>query len=164
MKWFLDTEFNEDGRTIELISIGLVSSAGDSYYAVSGEFDESACNDWVKAHVLPSLVPQSKRKPRWVIASEIRRRVLDAGKPEFWAYFADYDWVALCQLYGRMVDLPEGFPFYCNDIKQLMHEHQIKKHQLPFQDPSSEHNALADAEWNRSAYTAIRRIISTRKS
>lgn len=36
----------------------------------------------------------------------------------FYGYFSDYDWVVFCQLFGRMVDLPKGFPMYCIDLKQ----------------------------------------------
>src|SRR4051812_11038169 len=34
MKYFYDTEFLEDGQTIELISIGIVAEDGREYYAV----------------------------------------------------------------------------------------------------------------------------------
>lgn len=155
-RWFLDTEFNEDGRTIDLISIGLVSENGlvDRLWC-SSEFDEDACNDWVKAKVLPHLPPPAARVPRAQIAEELRTLVLDGTKPEFWAYFADYDWVALCQLYGRMVDLPDGFPFYCRDVKQLMSELGVSKEQLPAQS-GAEHDALSDARWAREAWLALR--------
>jgi hypothetical protein len=75
--------------------------------------------------------------------------------PEVWGYFADYDWVALCQLYGRMVDLPKGFPFWCRDLKQLMNERGIEKADLPPEDPTTEHDALADARWIRAAHHHI---------
>lgn len=39
---------------------------------------------------------------------------------KFHAYYADYDWVVFCWLFGRMIDLPKGFPMYCVDIKQIM--------------------------------------------
>lgn len=151
-RWFYDTEFHEDGRTIDLISIALVSDTGGEYYAVSSEFNEAACNDWVKANVLPHLPPRETWKPRAVIAAEIRDLLLRGGdKPELWAYFGDYDHVALCQLYGRMVDLPKGFPFYTLDLKQMMRAHGVSKEQLPVQS-GTEHDALADARWNLAAY------------
>lgn len=43
-------------------------------------------------------------------------------KPEFYAYYADYDWVVFCWLFGRMIDLPKGFPMYCIDLKQALDE------------------------------------------
>lgn len=148
-QWFFDTEFNEDGRTIELISIGLVSRDGREYYAVSSEFDANACNDWVKANVLPLLPPE--RKSRGRMASEIRELVLGNGeKPEFWAYFADYDWVVLCQLFGRMVDLPKGFPMWCRDLKQRMADRGVAREWLPPQTGAA-HSAIDDARWVREA-------------
>lgn len=71
------------------------------------------------------------------------------GPPEIWGYFADYDWVAVCQLFGTMMDLPWGWPMYCRDIKQWCD--MLGNPQLPEQG-KGEHNALADARWNRTAW------------
>lgn len=40
--------------------------------------------------------------------------------PEFYSYFADYDWVVFCWLFGKMIDLPKDFPKYCRDLKQTL--------------------------------------------
>jgi hypothetical protein len=152
-RWFLDTEFNEDGRTIELISIALVSEDGREYYAVSAEFDPDACNDWVKANVLPHL--PAFRMSRAQIAEQVSALLLwDGSKPEIWAYFADYDWVALCQLFGPMVALPEGFPMFCMDLKQLMASEGISRDDLPAQSGAA-HDAREDARWVRDAHRSI---------
>lgn len=47
---------------------------------------------------------------------------LKANPPKFYGYYCDYDWVLLCSLFGRMIDLPKGFPMYCNDLKQSFDE------------------------------------------
>ena len=39
MRFFYDCEFIEDGRTIDLVSIGVVDENGREFYAVSTEFD-----------------------------------------------------------------------------------------------------------------------------
>ena len=66
--------------------------------------------------------------------------------PQFYAYYADYDWVVFCWIFGRMIDLPKGFPMYCRDLKQIMDEKGLskdwKKDYCP--DPIGEHNALID--------------------
>ena len=41
---------------------------------------------------------------------------------KFFAFFADYDWVLFCSLFGSMNDLPKGFPWYCRDLKQMLDE------------------------------------------
>ena len=55
-KYFYDTEFIEDGKTIDLISIGIVCEDGREYYAQSVEFDESKASEWVKENVLNGLI------------------------------------------------------------------------------------------------------------
>jgi hypothetical protein len=145
MRFWFDTEFIEDGKTIDLMSIGIVSEDGRSYYAEVEECDLTKANDWVKANVIPHL--SGKKKFRDVIAWEI---VAFMGeKPEIWAYYADYDWVALCQLFGTMMNLPKGWPMYCRDVKQLCDSRGNPK--LPEQK-SQEHNALADAIWTKEAW------------
>ena len=52
MRFFYDSEFIEDGRTIELISIGVVAEDGREYYAVSSEFDPSRAGDWVRGNAV----------------------------------------------------------------------------------------------------------------
>ena len=51
MRFFYDTEFIEDGATIELVSIGIVAEDGREYYAVSTDADHSRANAWVKENV-----------------------------------------------------------------------------------------------------------------
>lgn len=138
MKIYFDTEFIENGRTIDLLSIGMVREDGAEFYAELYEADRSRASDWVKENVLPSLTGPVKL--RRVVAEMIIEFAGD--NPEFWAWYADYDWVALCQLYGRMIDLPPGWPMYCRDYKQTCDEQGLQLVQQ-----NSKHNALGDARW-----------------
>lgn len=177
MKYFYDTEFIEDGKTIELLSIGIVSEDGRKLYCESNEADLSKADDWVKENVISQLWHKQKDKSRYnewiktnsggfmsrrVIAHKIKKfcDIEKYGKPEFWAYYADYDHVVLCQLFGKMINLPEGWPMYTNDIKQLCMS--IGNPKLPEQ-PNNEHNALADAEWCKEAYYYIMQYNNTFK-
>lgn len=59
------------------------------------------------------------------IASEIKDFVIkntESSFPKFYGYYADYDWVLFCSLYGKMINLPIEFPYFCYDIKQIMNE------------------------------------------
>lgn len=99
--------------------------------------------------------------------------------PEFYAYYADYDWVVFCWLFGRMVDLPKGFPMYCIDLKQeldrkveltdgygkvklrtLTVEEKLKflKDTKEYPKQTNEHNALADAKWNYELYKFLKQL------
>lgn len=42
--------------------------------------------------------------------------------PIFYGYYSAYDHVALCWLFGKMIDLPKGFPMYTIDLKQMLDE------------------------------------------
>ena len=48
MRFFYDTEFIDNGRTIELISIGVAAEDGREYYAVSTEFHPEQAGRWVR--------------------------------------------------------------------------------------------------------------------
>lgn len=166
MRYFLDTEFTEDGRTIDLISIGIVAEDGREFYAESTEADLSKASEWVQENVLPHLWSrQSDQRAAnaWsrdgghgglLTRSAIKRELLDyvaeAGEsPEFWGYYADYDWVAVAQLFGTMMDLPADWPMFCMDLKQ--EAVRLGNPTLPEQS-SAEHHALADARWNQQVY------------
>lgn len=153
--YLFDTEFIEDGRTIELISIGVVCEDGRELYAENADARLWRANDWVRENVLPHLVGEPARRLPMQIADDLVAFVrAGEGSPEFWAYYADYDWVALCQLFGRMVDLPKGFPMYCLDLRQEWRR-LPEVQRPPFE--GAEHHALADARWNRLLWEALGR-------
>ena len=86
--------------------------------------------------------------------------------PKFYGYYSDYDWVVFCWLFGKMIDLPKGFPMYCIDLKQILDEmpdrpkHTIFgyrtvediKSDVDYPKQTNEHNALADAKWTYELY------------
>ncbi|MDX3455073.1 3'-5' exoribonuclease [Streptomyces sp. ME02-8801-2C] len=172
MRIFYDTEFVENGTTIDLVSIGMVAEDGRELYAVSSEFDSSKLliNPWLVDNVWPSLptkpCPAGHRclsrgkghldydHPDVDSRAQIARRVRDfvlgtdpeqLPHVELWAWYGAYDHVALAQLFGRMIDLPEGMPMWTNDLRQECE--RLGNPQLPEQ-PDGLHNALADARHN----------------
>lgn len=145
MKIWFDTEFIEDGKTIDLISIGAVREDGAQFYRENINCDFTRASEWVRANVLPHLT--GSQMGRRQLARDLQDFV--GEKPEFWGYYADYDWVVLCQLFGTMMDLPKGWPMYCRDLKQLCDS--LGNPKLPEQG-KDEHHALGDARWNKLAY------------
>jgi len=55
LKVFFDTEFTGLHQNTTLISIGLVSERGDTFYAEFSDYDRSQCDDWIKCNVLSKL-------------------------------------------------------------------------------------------------------------
>lgn len=118
MKYFLDTEFIDNGTTIDLISIGIVAEDGREYYAQNLDTHFDGASYWVQENVLAKLENREYWRFREGESKPWRRRgqmALDIdefcnaaayGRPEFWAYYGAYDWVAVCQLFGTMMKLP----------------------------------------------------------
>jgi len=157
-RYFYDTEFNEDGFSVDLISIGIVADDGREYYAVSSEALLHRANLFVRQHVLPQLPRYGDRawKDRAVIADEVRsflRPRVPGGRVELWAYYAAYDHLALCQLYGTMLKFPAHLPKYTSDLKQ--YSRMLGNPEHPAQG-KGEHDALADARWNKQLYAFLR--------
>jgi hypothetical protein len=155
MRFFYDTEFLEDGKTIDLISIGIVREDGAEYYAVNADADwERILDDeWLVKHVVSQLAHPITYLPKWKIAMQVRDFLLSGETPpQLWAWYAAYDHVALAQLFGKMIDLPEGIPMYTNDLKQVVGLRGLKG--LPEQ-AAGEHNALADAHHARAMFEWI---------
>ena len=147
-----------------------------------------------------------------------KSKSLELYPPKFYAYFADYDWVVFCWLFGKMIDLPKRFPMYCIDLKQELDNKlkvtniesklwgllddidtasdifkpdnkskyvkyiysKLKHHELLHSDgydivskyrnldeikaledypkQTNEHNALADAKWNKRLYNFLENL------
>lgn len=172
MKIHYDCEFIEDGRTIDLISIGMVAEDGRELYAVNRDapWKRIKKHDWLMANVVPRLpqphgdwilhMPKSwlidfhnpAVKPREAIRDEVKAFIEHTPKAELWAWYGAYDHVCYAQLFGKMIDLPEGFPMHTNDLKQ--EAERLGNPTLPKQG-SGVHNALADALWVRDSFAAL---------
>lgn len=95
------------------------------------------------------------------------------AQPDFYGYYADYDWVLLCSLFGTMMNLPEGFPMYCIDMKQMLDSKAKARYKCgdnkssielavahmkthpDYPKQSNEHDAISDARWNRDLYNFL---------
>lgn len=154
-RYFYDTEFIEDGHTIDLVSIAVVDEWGREYYAVSTEFDPDKAINWVRRHVLDKL--PSPAHSAWRSRAEIRETLLDfltepKERIELWAWFAAYDHVALCQLWGPMTALPRSLPRLTKDLRQLWE--QLGKPTVPSAGDDA-HDALTDARLNLRRWRAM---------
>lgn len=198
--------FGKCRHFIDLISIGIVCEDGREYYAISNEFNPKDADKWVKENVIAKLEkrykkhfderdvfnPQIHLEDLWKSNEQIKKELLEffgcwqddfyyrsPENIEVYAYYADYDWVVFCSLFGRMIDLPKGFPMYCKDLKQTMDENAdyllavqknlndgfcketglfLLKNKIGFPRQKEEHNALYDARWNFELYKFLQTI------
>jgi len=180
MKIFYDAEFFENGETIKLISLGMVREDGKELYLINSNLvvlREAYKNDWIRKNVirhLPALVwpgddPEDPEQLNWNCAhpdfkkiffphgqfgikEQVKNFIRDTPNPELWAWYGAYDHVVYAQLFGRMIDLPAGFPMFTHELKQLVDTDP--GFILPEQAVGA-HNALADARWDKEVYDAF---------
>jgi hypothetical protein len=157
MKYFIDTEFIDDGKTIDLVSIGIVTENGDTYYAESNEYDASKADDWVVENVLTKLV--GNPKPNIQIGSEIIDFVEETCNHEnieLYGWFSAWDFLLLIRLVsttGKLLDTPPSWPQRCTDLAQSLQDNPFVNN-MPAK-PENAHNALDDAQWNKQVWSAI---------
>lgn len=163
MKIYYDTEFIEDGETIDLISIGMAAEDGRELYLINSDpaiISRAYEHDWLRQNVLPSLPVKLSGigklwdwdtahrdwdavKMRERIAVEVQRFIQATPDPQLWAWYGAYDHVVLCQQWGPMISKPEGIPMFTHDLKQ--EAERRGNPDLPAMPGVAEHNALSDA-------------------
>lgn len=182
---------------IDMISVGIYAEDDRSLHLISNEYRYKDANQWVKDNVLIPLYIQTVHGDsrnqcqadnfQHIFGHSnnfIRQEIADffgcqredgvwyaPEGIEVYGYYADYDWVLLCSLFGRMIDLPKGFPMYCIDLKQMLDSKADKdgyyrydnstvslgalKNYDAYPCQQNEHNALSDAKWNRDLYNFL---------
>lgn len=180
MKLFFDTEFTGLHKDTTLISIGIVSEDGKSFYAEFTDYKKQQCDDWIKKNVIANLKYFSDR---WYYESESKVRVKDDKSTigmclmnwlsqfdtiEFVSDVCHYDFVLLIDLFGTAWNLPKNVAPVCHDINQdiaryynisqkeafdMSREEILEAHKEPiFGD---KHNALYDAEVIEKIYNIV---------
>jgi hypothetical protein len=119
MRCCFDCEFIDRGRHgIGLLTIGIVREDGATFYA---EIDDEPTDDaspWVREHVLAIMGREGVMvAPRAEVAAAVVR--FAGPNPQWWAYYDQYDWVALSGLYGTLIDRPSTWPMRCRDVAEL---------------------------------------------
>jgi hypothetical protein len=152
MRVFFDFEFIENGdqHPIIPVSIGIVREDERAYYAEFKDVDWSLANPWVITNVKPHLYKYEHQiKSKEQITQDIIEFV--GKEPEFWGYYADYDWVILCGMYGSMMNRPDSWPMRSLDIEQYMWHLGLSSEDIPVTNVG-EHDALNDAHYNHELF------------
>lgn len=154
--YYLDTEFDQTGPTVELISLALVCEDGRELYLLNPEVRPT--DPWLIQNVMQAVyavdrLPDVLYTDSWSFAI---RNFIGDDRPRFWAYYAAHDWFLFSRLFGTFDQFPDRFPQLCFDIEQYRHFAYAMGRTiiLPAQN-STKHNALNDARWCRDAHRTI---------
>lgn len=159
-KIFYDTEFIDNGSTIDLISIGMIAENGEEFYRINEGLSlfKLSRQPWHMENTVPTLpiatLPGGKLEwddshadftlimPKAEVKADVYDFILRhtpiGGQVELWAWYGAYDHVALAQLWGPMNELPRIVPMYTNDLKQEMSrvEKKLNTNRLHFDMPT----------------------------
>ena len=168
---YYDTEFIDDGYTIEPISIGMITDDGSSLYRICASqetLQRASSIPWLYENVVTNLPVVLRRKGDTVVpvidpehpdfanlaslgdtATDVAEFILSQPKPRLWADYGAYDHVLLAQLFGPMIEMPKGIPWFTHDLRTLMEFAGVTHKELPkLEIPATggrPHNALFDA-------------------
>lgn len=133
MKIFFDTEFTGLHKDTTLISIGLISEDGKSFYAELNDYDKDQCDDWIKKNVIDNLELTDLLGKNFVnaygwqesvgnkneIRYELKKWLSQFSEVQFVSDVSHYDFVLLIDLLGSTAfDLPKNVCPSCHDINQ----------------------------------------------
>lgn len=176
MKVFFDTEFTGLHQSTTLISIGMVSEDGRTFYAELNDYDEKQIDEWLSTNVIANLLfeappegqqehwMQSKVSPErslhqaWNLEMRGNREEVKNGieewltqfdQVEVWSDCLSYDWVLFNQLFGHAFNIPKNVYYIPFDICTLFKIKGIDPdiNREEFSGFEGEkHNALHDAK------------------
>jgi len=145
MKVFLDTEFTGLHQGTMLISIGMVSKNGRTFYAEFNDYDKSQIDEWLQKNVIGNLLfedvdghylitKDKNNKSEDIMngfsmelngsTTEIKEALIiwlsQFEQAEIWSDCLAYDWVLFCQIFGHAFNIPKNVYYIPFDICTLM--------------------------------------------
>jgi hypothetical protein len=133
-KIFFDTEFTGLHQGTTLISIGLISECGKTFYAEFTDYDKSQIDEWLQTNVINKLIlqndlqnegyagPYESMKVRGdsdLIQTKLRDWLHQFEQVEMWSDCLSYDWVLFNQIFGHAFSIPDNVYYIPFDICTL---------------------------------------------
>ncbi len=175
-KIFFDTEMTGLHPNTTIISIGMVSEHGLTFYAEFNDYDKSQVTKWIRKNVLKKLkfndtdvwnnqdfignIEIKDGKER--IKTYLKEWLKQFEEYEFWNDCLAFDWVLLADLLGGLEGVKEDDKYYYNQSLcsldkilgvplEILQETQGKKGQV--------HNSLHDAMQMKERYQKMEQMM-----
>ena len=178
-KIFFDTEFTGLHQNTTLISIGLISECGKTFYAELTDYDESQIDEWLEKNVIENLLFKDKEKQKQSTVNfltegfnykgfgnteTVKKYLIDwlglFKEVEIWADCLSYDWVLFNQIFGHAFNVPKNIYYIPFDICTLFYakgiDADISREDFSGMNKNSvKHNALWDARVIRECFNKL---------
>ncbi|MCK4525966.1 3'-5' exoribonuclease [candidate division WOR-3 bacterium] len=146
MKLFLDTEFTGLHQETTLISLGIVSEDGRTFYAEFSDYDQNQMEEWIQDNVianlrfspapagqmehflwsrfkpdvsLPKMSNMELRGSTLDIQAVLNKWLIQFDQTEIWSDCLAYDWVLFNQIWGHAFKVPGNIYYIPFDICTL---------------------------------------------
>lgn len=184
-KIFFDTEFTGLHQYTKLISIGLISDCGQTFYAENCSFHHGfkrgSDSEWASENLFPHLKFYGKDKRAlnnsmldfdtpasvseafgelWKIKESLELWLSRFGEVELWSDCLSYDFVLFNQLWGHAFQIPKNVYYIPFDICTLFKikgvDPDINREKFAGMTEGAEkHNALWDARVIKACYQKL---------
>ena len=171
-KIFFDTEFTGLHQNTTLISIGLISECGKTFYAEFCDYDKAQCDDWIRENVINNCIflndnPIGESNSNMnnychvgnvnVIREDLKDWLKQFEDIEIWSDCLSYDWVLFNQIFGHAFNIPENVYYIPFDICTLFKikgiDPDISREEFGgITSKKEKHNALFDAKVIKECY------------
>ena len=180
-KVFFDTEFTGLHQNTTLISIGLVSECGKTFYAELTDFNKEQINQWLQENVINNLVLDyltSKIEHSGIVDNtdisnikfkgttshlkvELEKWLSQFDQVEIWSDCLSYDWVLFNQIFGHAFNIPKNVYYIPFDLSSLLkiygYDPDLSRKEFSgLNEPY--HNSLSDAKMIKACYDKVMRI------
>lgn len=158
----MDTEFTGLCQNTTLISIGMVTEKGQTFYAECNDYDPYQVDDWIRKNVIDNLwYPNGL--PERQVRSLLEEWLSNLGPVEIWSDCLSYDWVLFNQLWGHAFNIPKNVYYIPFDLATVFKlkgiDPDINREEfagVKDDDPlRRKHNALWDAQVIRMCYEKL---------
>ena len=174
-KIFFDTEFTGLHQNTTLISIGLVSECGKTFYAELTDYDKTQIDDWFQKNAIDNLCLKndvnivkgdywSIRCSRITLIIVLSEWLSQFKEVEIWSDCLSYDWVLFCQIFGHAFNIPKNVYYIPFDICTLfkikgidpdINREEFSGMAFISSEIPKKHNALWDAQVIKSCYDKL---------
>lgn len=173
-KIFFDTEFTGLHQNTTLISIGIVSDCGKTFYAELTDYDKGQVDEWLQKNVIDKLLNslmlknsfEGTKNVRCLCDTPMLNKYLTNWLSQFeeievWSDCLSYDWVLFNQIFGHAFNIPKNVYYIPFDICTLFKVKGIDPdiNREIFSEykgtDANKHNALHDATIIKSCYNKL---------
>lgn len=172
MKLFFDTEFTGLCKDTSLISIGLISESGHTFYAEANDFNPRKIDEWITENVISNL--RFANGHTWYpsmdfehfemkgtcdeIGNALREWLIQFDSVEMWSDCLAYDWVLFSDLFGGALNIPTNIYYIPFDISTLMKvkgvDPDVNREEFAG-SIGKKHNSLSDAKTIKACYEKL---------